>query len=145
MTLIKYQNNLPNILSRFLENDLENWNTQNYTEANSTLPAVNIRENTEEYGIEVAVPGFDKNDFNINLDNDLLTISSEKIVDHEVKEDERFTRKEFSYQSFKRTFTLPELVEGDKITAKYENGILKIVIPKKEEAKPKPIKQIAVN
>ncbi len=144
MTLVKYNNALPNIISRFLENDFENWNTQNYAENNSTLPAVNIRENNEVYGIEVAAPGFDKNDFNISLDNDLLTISSEKVENNETPEDERFTRKEFSYQSFKRTFTLPELVEGDKITAKYENGILKIVIPKKEEAKPKPPKQITV-
>lgn len=144
MTLVRYNNALPGLISRFLENDLENWNSNNYTETNSTLPAVNIRENNESYGIEVAAPGFDKNDFQISLDNDLLTISSEKVANNETTEDERFTRKEFSYQSFKRTFTLPELVEEDKITAKYENGILKIAIPKKEEAKPKPVKQIAV-
>ena len=74
----------------------------------------------------------------------MLTISSEKKTENETKEGEQFTRREFSYQSFSRSFTLPETVESEKIKAKYDNGILKLNIPKKEEAKPKPVKQIEI-
>ena len=93
----------------------------------------------------MAAPGFEKKDFKIELLNNLLTISSEKQVETETKEGQQFTRQEFSYQSFSRSFTLPNTVEGEKIQAKYENGILKVAIPKKEEAKPKPVKQIEIN
>ena len=92
----------------------------------------------------MAAPGFSKDEFRIELNNDLLTISSEKKVENETKEGENFTRREFSYQSFSRSFTLPNTVNSDKIGAKYENGILKVLIPKKEEAKPKPAKQIKI-
>jgi len=144
MTLVRYQNQVPNLFERFFNNELDNWNRNNYSEPNTTLPSVNIKENTDAFEVEVAAPGFDKSDFNIELNNDILTISSEKKEENEVKEDEKVTRREFSYQSFTRSFTLPELVEDEKIAAKYENGILSINIPKKEEAKPKPIKQIEV-
>ncbi len=144
MTLVRYQNPLPTMFERFFNNELVNWDRNNYSETETTLPSVNIKENTENFEVEVAAPGFDKSDFDIKLDNNLLTISSEKRVENEVKEGEKITRQEFSYQSFTRSFTLPEIVEGDKITAKYENGILLINIPKKEEAKPKPAKQIKV-
>ena len=143
MTLVRFQNTLPNFLNGFFDNDID-WARRNFSPTNTTLPSVNVKENVDGYEVEVAAPGFDKNEFNIELDNDVLTISSEKHVENETKEDERYTKREFSYQSFSRSFTLPELVEGDKITAKYENGILRINIPKKEEAKPKPVKQIAV-
>ena len=143
MTLVRYQNQMPNLFERFFNTDLE-WNRNNYSEPNTTLPSVNIKENTDAFEVEVAAPGFDKSDFNIELNNDILTISSENQTENEVKEDEKITRREFSYQSFSRSFTLPELVEDEKISAKYENGILSIKIPKKEEAKPKPVKQIAV-
>lgn len=103
------------------------------------------KEDVEGFDVEVAAPGFKKADFNIELNNDQLTISSEKKANEEMKEDEAFTRREFSYQSFSRTFTLPRIVETDKIKAKYENGILRITIPKKEEAKPKPSRQIAIS
>jgi len=92
----------------------------------------------------MSAPGFEKGDFKIELNNSLLTISSEKKIENETKEGQQFTRREFSYQSFSRAFTLPETVEGEKIAAKYENGILSINIPKKEEAKPKPVKQIKI-
>ncbi|MBR6082240.1 MAG: Hsp20/alpha crystallin family protein, partial [Salinivirgaceae bacterium] len=80
----------------------------------------------------------------IALDHNVLTISSEKKVENETKEGERFTRHEYSYQSFSRSFTLPEAANGDKISAKYDNGILNVEIPKREEAKPKPMRQIAI-
>jgi len=144
MTLVRYQNQLPSLFDRFFNNELEGWNRNNFSDTNTTLPSVNIKENVDAFKVEVAAPGFEKSDFNIELNNDILTISSEKQINNEVKEDERVTKKEFSYQSFSRSFTLPELVEDDKITAQYEKGILSITIPKKEEAKPKPIKQIEI-
>ncbi|WP_299671048.1 Hsp20/alpha crystallin family protein [uncultured Polaribacter sp.] len=144
MTLVRYQDRLPNFLDRFFSNDFEGWNRNNYSNTNTTLPSVNIKENTDAFFVEVAAPGFEKSDFKIELNNDLLTISSEKQIENEVKDDERISKQEFSYQSFTRSFTLPELVEDDKISATYENGILSLTIPKKEEAKPKPIKQIKI-
>jgi len=144
MTLVRYKNEIPGLLANFFNNDLENFGLSNFSATNTTLPSVNIKENPEGFEVEVAAPGFDKKDFNIELDGDVLTISSEKQIENETQENERFTKREFSYQSFTRSFTLPEVVESDKITAKYDNGILHITIPKKEEAKPKPVKQIAV-
>ncbi len=144
MTLVRYKNEIPSLLANLFNNDLENFGLSNFSSTNTTLPSVNIKENPEGFEVEVAAPGFDKNDFIIELNGDVLTISSEKQIENETKDDERFTKREFSYQSFTRSFTLPDVVESDKITAKYDNGILQILIPKKEEAKPKPVKQIAV-
>jgi HSP20 family protein len=93
----------------------------------------------------MAAPGMTKDDFKIELNNSVLTISSEKQSENQSKEDKNITRREFSYQSFSRSFTLPVIVETEKISAKYENGILRVNIPKKEEAKPKPLKQIKVS
>jgi HSP20 family protein len=107
------------------------------------VPAVNIAEGKEDYRIEVAAPGLEKNDFKINLDHNVLTISSEKEHNKEEKND-NYTRKEFSYSSFKRSFTLPESVEGEKISASHKNGVLFITIPKREEAKVKPAREIAI-
>jgi len=144
MTLIRYQNQLPSLFDRFFGSELEEWNRNNFSTTNTTLPSVNIKENKDAFEVEVAVPGFEKSDFNIELNNDVLTISSEKEIKNEVKEGEKITKQEFSYQSFTRSFTLPELVDEDKITAQYKKGILSINIPKKEEAKPKPVKQIKI-
>lgn len=109
-----------------------------------TLPATNIIEDLEGYRIFMAAPGFDKSDFNIELNNNVLTISSDKKVENETKEWECYSRKEFSYQSFSRSFTLPNTIEGERISAKYDNGILKISLPKRDEAKPKPAIQITI-
>jgi HSP20 family protein len=144
MTIVKYQNPFPSLFDRFFNNELEGWNRHNFSNTNTTLPSVNIKEDTDAFKVEVAAPGFDKSDFNIELNSDLLTISSEKQISDNTKEGEHISKQEFSYQSFTRSFTLPELVDDEKISATYENGILSITIPKKEEAKPKPIKQIAI-
>jgi HSP20 family protein len=109
------------------------------------LPSVNIKESNDDFEVEVAAPGFSKNDFRIELNHELLTISSGKEIENETKEDQQFTLREFSYQSFSRSFMLPNSVDSNKIGAKYENGILRISIPKKEEAKPQPPKQIMIN
>ena len=144
MTLVRYQNQLPSIFDRFFNTEMDGWNRKNYSNTNTTLPSVNIKENLDAFFVEVAAPGFEKSDFNIELNNDILTISSDRQINEEVKEGENVSRQEYSYQSFSRSFTLPELVENEKISAKYDNGILAITIPKKEEAKPKPIKQIKI-
>ena len=106
--------------------------------------SVNIKESSDEFEVELAAPGFVKTDFNIELNHDMLTISSEKKVENETKEGQQFARREFSYQSFSRSFTLPNTVDNDKIKAKYENGILRVSIPKKEEAKPKPSNRLHI-
>ena len=145
MKLVKFSDQFPSIFNSFFDNNMLDWTSRNFSDTNTTLPSVNVKENAGEFLVEVAAPGFEKNEFNIELNNDVLTISSEKKIENETKSDERVTRKEFSYQSFSRSFTLPTVVERDKIKAKYENGILNIVIPKKEEAKAKPARQIEIS
>ena len=135
---------MPSVFDRFFENDMFDWSNRNFSNTNTTLPAVNIKEDEDGFEVEMSAPGFEKGDFKIELNNSLLTISSEKKIENETKDGQQFTRKEFSYQSFSRSFTLPETAEGEKIAAKYENGILSVSIPKKEEAKPKPVKQIEI-
>ncbi|HHP7241820.1 MAG TPA: Hsp20/alpha crystallin family protein [Cyclobacteriaceae bacterium] len=118
----------------------------NRTSEGSTLPQVNIVETAEDFSVEMAAPGMKKGDFQIELDNDMLTIQSEvSSQDTEKDNDKTFTRKEFSYQSFKRSFYLPNTVESDKIEAKYHDGILSLLIPKKEEAKRKPSRTIKIS
>jgi len=107
------------------------------------MPSVNIIEGKDDFRIEVAAPGLEKGDFKINLENNVLTISSEKEQKREEK-DERYMRREFSYTSFNRSFSLPQTVDADKISASHNNGILAISIPKREEAKVKPAKQIEI-
>ena len=143
MKLARFNNYHPSMFDNWFDNDLFNWEYNNH-EAEATLPAVNIKENADAFKVEMAVPGFDKKDFKINLDHNVLTISSEKKVENEHKNGERYTCREYSYQSFSRSFTLPDAANGDKISAKYENGILNVEIPKREEAKPKPTRQIAI-
>lgn len=102
----------------------------------TSIPAVNIKETEDSFSVEVAAPGKSKEDFNIELDNDVLTISSEDRKENETTEEKgRFTRKEFSYSTFKRAFSLPDSVDNTKISASYNNGVLEIALPKKEEAK----------
>lgn len=119
------------------DREMFDWNTSNYSDTNTTLPAVNIKDTPEQFVVEVAVPGMDKKDFKINLKDNMLIISSERKKEEEEVEG-NYTRREYSYQSFCRSFTLPNnIVDSDKISAKYENGELLITIPKREEAKPK--------
>jgi HSP20 family protein len=108
-----------------------------------SVPAVNIVENDDEYVIEVAAPGLEKKDFKIDLENNVLSISSEK-EDKSEETSGKTIRKEFRYSSFCRTFTLPETVDNDKIKAKHKDCILSVSIPKKEAARIKPARQIAI-
>lgn len=128
-----------------LTRDWLDWNNSNFSTTSSSIPAVNIRETNDSFEVEMAAPGMTKKDFRIELDNNLLTISSEKKQENEHKEGDRYTKREFCYQSFQRSFSLPkEVVDGEKIQAKYEDGVLRLSIPKKEEAKPRPPKQIEI-
>jgi HSP20 family protein len=100
--------------------------------------AVNITETNEGYRLEMMLPGRKKEDFRINMDRNLLTISYEKKEEQETNDQEKSIRREFSFESFKRTFTLDEKIDAEKISAKYENGILMLELPKKEELKVQP-------
>lgn len=143
MTLIKSNGNLiPFGMDNFFDDDFFD-NKWLEKKLKHTLPAVNIKENKNEFNIEFAAPGFTKKDFNIDLDDNVLTISAEKEKEKN-EENENFTRKEFSYNSFSRSFTLPKTVNGDKIDAKYTDGILKLSIPKMEVTKLLPKKEIKV-
>ena len=108
-----------------------------------TSPSTNILENENEYKIELAVPGLNKEDFSINLDQDTLTIEA-KNEEKTTAENEKYIKREFNYMAFKRNFTLPDTVNTNDIKAQYENGVLSIVLPKKEEAKPLPARIINI-
>jgi len=159
MTITRRNGNLMNYLPTFFDDffnrDLFNWNTSNFSNTNTTIPAVNIKETSDSYEVEVAAPGMNKKDFKVQLDGNLLTISSERSEQQEVNNqqesnwskpnEERYISREFSYQSFQRTFTLQkDVVDAEKIQARYEDGVLHLVIPKKEEAKQKPPRVIEI-
>lgn len=147
MTLAKRSNMyLPSFWDNFFSKDLMDWGSTNFSSTDTTLPAVNVKESEDAFQIEVAAPGMARGDFKVNLENNVLTISSEKKEEKKEEEKGRYTRREFSYQSFQRSFTIPEtLVEGDKISAKYSDGLLCISLPKKEEVKPKPAREIKIS
>lgn len=132
------------LLPSFVNDFFKPWNNwlDNGFEKALSVPAVNITENEKQYNVAVAAPGMKKDDFKIDLDGDILTISSEKEETKEEK-DQNYNRREYNYSSFSRSFTLPEEVKRDKIEAKYEEGVLNIVLPKNEAAKTPP-KSIAI-
>ncbi|MEX2513039.1 MAG: Hsp20/alpha crystallin family protein [Cyclobacteriaceae bacterium] len=142
MSLVKRNGNsnwlpgLTNWFDDFMTRDMFDWSNTNYSHTGTTLPAVNIKESDDHFSVEVAAPGMSREDFKVELDNNLLTISSERKDEKVENEGERFSKREFSYQSFQRSFTLPNgLVKEDKIEAKYKDGVLQLIIPKNEEAK----------
>lgn len=134
MTLVKWNNRnrsmFPSIWQEFDRTFGTPWTDKTHS---SNTPAVNVKEGDASFTVEVAAPGFEKGDFNIELNDNLLKISSEKEFKTE-DENEKFTRKEFSYSHFERSFFLPDNVNEEEISAKYEAGILNIEIPKKKEA-----------
>ena len=111
---------------------------------NSYYPKANIKESSKNFSIELLVPGFDKKDIEINIDKDTLTISSTKEVVNNV-EGESILRREFGYSSFERRFRVPEIVDTDKIDAKFDLGVLKITLPKIESAIDKPARNIKIS
>ena len=94
------------VLPTILDDFFRDWSSTNFSDTNTSLPAVNIKEDDNSFTVEVAVPGMEKKDFHIDLEDNILTISSEKTVEDKEEKD-NYTRKEYSYQSFKRSFTLP--------------------------------------
>lgn len=150
MTLTKRNGNLlsplPLLFDDFFNRDLFQWKNDHFSDTNTSIPAVNIKETPEHYEVEMAAPGMEKSDFKVELNGNELIISSEKSQSKTDNEEEKYFRKEFSYQSFQRTFALhKDVVDIDKIEAKYENGLLHLLIPKKEEAKQKPPRLIQIS
>lgn|SRR5690606_3685144 len=144
MNLIKRNSFIPSstsLFDDFFSRDLFDWSK---SEGNGLVPRVNIKENNDGFSVDIAAPGMKKEDFQVELDNDMLTVSSEVSQNQEEK-DERYTRKEFSYHAFRRSFYLPNTVEVDEINATYKDGILNLWIPKREEAKKKPARMISIN
>lgn len=148
MSLLRRNELFPGMTSLFddlFANEGKTWGINNFSATNTTLPAVNIKETGDNFEVEMAAPGMNKEDFKIELDGNQLTIRSEKENHNEEKEGDRYTRREFSYQSFQRVFQLPkDVVDADKIQARYENGVLHLVIPKKEEARQRPPRMIQI-
>lgn len=133
-------NLLPSVMEELFTplwlSDTENFNTR-------MVPPVNIKETDKTYEVELSAPGKKKQDFNIEIDDELLTISSE-FKNEKTEEVGKFTRKEFSYSSFMRSFALPENVKQENIKAAYDNGILRITLPKSKEVAPKHKKVIDI-
>ncbi len=146
MALIRYNNRFPKFFDDNFTKELDQWFGLESSGAKSTLPAVNVKENKDAFTLEVAVPGMKKEDFKVEINNDVLTISAKQEDKKEEKaEDGNYTRREFSYQSFERSFRLPKnQVDGDHIAARYEHGILQLNVPKREEAKEKPARLIEI-
>lgn len=134
-TLVRNYDYLPSLFNTFFNEA---------TPANSFSPSANIKETDTSFEVELALPGFKKDDFKIEVNDKMLTISSEISNESEEKK-ENYIRQEFSYKSFSRSFRLPRTVDSEKIEATYENGVLSLNIPKKEEAKVREPRLISVN
>lgn len=111
---------------------------------NTSTPAVNVRETESDYRLELVVPGFQKDEIQLEVDHDVLKISA-RHQEEKNEENERYTRREFSMSSFQRSFQLPETVNDEGISADYREGILHVTLPKREEAMPKPKRLISLN
>ena len=147
-TLVKKTGFTPSVNTFFddaFTRDIFDWTDKNFSAAGSNLPSVNLKETDDMFEVELAAPGLKKEDFKIEIDNNMLMISSEK---EESKEESRkkdnYVRKEFSYQSFFRSFYLPENMNENKIEAAYKDGVLHVTIPKKESGKKHTPKTIAI-
>ncbi|NQV02996.1 MAG: Hsp20/alpha crystallin family protein [Bacteroidia bacterium] len=141
MAIIRWQqkNPLADIVSNFFDADYADFFGKRACD-----PSANIIEKPNGFELEIAAPGLKKEDFNINLENSVLTISSE-MEDEKREEGKNYTRKEFYFGSFSRSFTLPKSVDADEIKADYNNGILKIDLPKKSEAALEKKKEIKIS
>ena len=141
MTLIKWQhrNPLSDMVSNIFDNDLGDFFGKRFSD-----PAANIIESNDAFMLDLAAPGMAKDDFKINLENNILNISAE-FEDQKREEGKNYTRKEFYYGSFSRAFTLPKTIDLESIKADYEDGILKITLPKKQDAKVDIKKEIKIS
>ncbi len=145
MSLIRFTNNYPSVFDRFFNNDVFDYANRSSLNARSTMPSVNIKEGDDGFSIDFAAPGFSKEDFKIELNQKVLTVSSEMKTEERAKsENERYSCQEFRYASFSRSFSLPEDVDDEKIDAKYQNGILSVVIPKREKSAIQSVRSIEI-
>ena len=142
--LTRLNESVPSVFDDFFKPWTDLFDNGGWNMRPMNIPAVNITEHPNEYLLSLAAPGMKKEDFKIDVDGNILTISSEKEENKEDK-NKKFTRKEYSYSSFSRCFSLPEEIKQEKINAKYEDGVLKISLPRKEESKKLATKKIAVN
>ena len=142
--LTRLNESVPSVFDDFFKPWTDLFDNGGWNMRPMNIPAVNIIEHPDEYLLSLAAPGMKKEDFKIDVDGNILTISSEKEENKEDK-NKKFTRKEYSYSSFSRCFSLPEEIKQEKINAKYEDGVLKISLPRKEESKKPATKKIAVN
>ena len=145
-TLVKRNRvTLPTLVNDFFDSNLFDFDGGFSKLANTKFtPSVNVTETDKDFKIEVAAPGLEKNDFKVEVDKGILTISAEK-SEEKKEEKKNFTRREFSYEQFARSFQLPDNTIAEKIDAKYDNGILNIVLPKKEVTVSNPKKEIKVS
>ncbi len=149
MTLIKRSGigfpEIPTLFDDLFSRDLFNWGNSNFSSTNTTVPLVNIRETKNSFEVEMAAPGMEKKDFKVTMEGNTLTISSQR-ENQENEREEGYSRREFSYQSFMRSFILPkEVVKAEEIVAKYDNGLLLLTIPKQEHAIQKGPRLIEIN
>lgn len=142
MTLVQFNNRPVKSVFNSVFDDLLNQFPATWKDSSLHFPPVNVHETKDAYHIEVSAPGLNKEDFQLKLEEGLLTISYEK-KEETKNEDYKTVRREFVQKSFKRTFTVDELVDAENIQAKYEQGILKLHLPKKEQPKPA-VKQISI-
>jgi len=138
-------NNLDNFLNDFLSDFDKSFRRPANTGLFKNRPAVNILETDDNFQIELAAPGLAKEDIKIDVEQDILKISAKKTTEKEGKEEKKYTLREFNISNFERTFTLPETVDNQAISAKFENGILVLTLTKKEEAKPVPPRTIVIS
>ncbi len=155
-TLVKRNGFVPLLTSAFMPSvnsffddfatrDLMDLTDRSFSTIGSNLPSVNLKETDSKIEIELAAPGLKKEDFKVEVENNMISISSEKKEEkEETRKKDDFYRKEFNYQSFRRTFSLPEYADENKINANYKDGILHVDIAKKEGAKKKIAKTIAI-
>lgn len=142
-SLIKLNERMPGVIDDFFKPWNEWFDGGSLWGKTMIIPAVKITEQKNEYLVSLAVPGMKKNDFTINVDGNMLTISCKKEENKEEKE-KKYPRKEYNYSSFSRSFTLPEEINREKIDVKYEEGVLKIILPRKEDAKKSLTKIISI-
>lgn len=152
-TLVKRNGIIPSMVSSpitnffddFITKDLFDWSDKNFVALGSNLPSVNLKESDTKIEVELAVPEMKKEDFKVEIDNDILMISSEKEEENEeIRKKENYIRKEFNYHTFSRTFSLPDSTDENKIEANYKDGILHVVKGKKDNAKKRALKAIPI-
>jgi len=152
-TLVKKDGLFPTVESKLVNNffddfitkDLFDWTDRNFAAIGSNLPSVNLKETDTKIEVELAAPGMKREDFKVEIDNDILMISSEKEEEkEEIRKKENYIRREFNYHSFSRTFSLPDTIDDTKVEASYKDGILLVIVPKKENVKKRTLKNIPI-